>query len=96
MSKQSTILRDIVALCMAVCLCACGQVGTSRKNADMARLQEQNDSLRLENRQLFEKVEHLDSLLRVQETKNKAYDVQIKDLWDDLEGVIGFLNEMGY
>lgn len=56
----------------------------------------QNEQLARDNQILQEKVASLDSIVNVMLIRQEKYKSNLKDVEDDLEDVISFLNGMGY
>lgn len=81
----------IITIVLCAALSSCGSGGNNNSNS-VKRLIEQNDSLLRQNAVLQERLDRVDSLITEITEKNKAQDANIKDVEDDLEGVITFMN----
>lgn len=77
-------------------LTACNQAGTGNTQKEIEGLRLQNVQLARENQILQKKVASLDSIVNVMLGREEAYKSNLKDVEDDLEDVISFLNGMGY
>ena len=77
-------------------LTSCNQAGTSSAQKEIEGLRLQNEQLARDNQILQEKVASLDSIVNVMLVREESYKSNLKDVEDDLEDVISFLNGMGY
>lgn len=96
MTKAQTAFLSFAALFLLLCALSCSRGKRFNYGGQIKEIQQINSSLIEQNQVLIERLNRADSLLKVQEVKNSAYEEKIKDLQDDLEDVISFLNGIGY
>lgn len=89
-------IKTLVVVLTACISCSCNQAGTSSAQKEIEGLRLQNEQLARDNQILQEKVASLDSIVNVMLGREEAYKSNLKDVEDDLEDVISFLNGMGY
>ena len=81
----------LISVMLLISCCGCSNTNNS------SSLKAQNDSLRIENEVLLNRISKIEACLAKQDSINNSLKERLTDTEDDLEDVITFLNnEMNY